>query len=562
MFDKEKIDKIEKHKKEWEEECVSPEVRIFPERKEEFTTMSGIPIKRVYTPKDIEGFDYMKDLSFPGEYPFTRGIHSTMYRGRFWTIRQFTGFGDPRETNKRLKYLLEHGTTGLNLAFDLPTINGLGSDHPLSEGEVGRDGVPVDSLEDVEELFDGIPLDKVSTSLVIAYPPIPCMYIITAEKQGVAPHKLAGTYQNDSFCRDVAANVRVIPRKAELKLATDLVVWSTRHMPRWYPISIVGYQIREKGCTAAQEIAFTLSEGIAFVESFLSRGLGVDEFGPRLSFMWNAHNDFFEEIAKYRAARRIWARIMKERFGAKDPRSMMVRFHTQTAGCSLTAQQPEINIARVAIQALAAVLGGTQSLHTNSMDEALALPTEDAVRIAVRTQQVIAEESGVTNAVDPLGGSYFVEALTNRVEEEALAYIEKINSLGGMMEAVETGYVQREVAKAAYRYQKEVESGETAVVGVNKYITDEEQKIEILEIDEAFRRYQCDKIERLKERRDNKEVKEALEKLRECAERDENLMEPTFKAARAYATLHEIWDVYRDRYGTFDESAMVTSLGY
>jgi methylmalonyl-CoA mutase N-terminal domain/subunit len=531
------------------------------EEKESFTTMGGIPVKRCYTPLDVEGLRYLEDLGMPGDFPFTRGIHSTMYRGRKWTIRQFTGYGDPRETNKRLKYLVQSGTTGLNLAFDLPTINGYGSDHPMAKGEVGRDGVPVDSLADVEELFDGIPLGRVSTSLVIAYPPIPCMYIATAEKQGFRMSELRGTYQNDSFCRDVAANVRVIPRRAELKLCTDLVEHATRNMPLWYPISIVGYQIREKGCTAAQEIAFTLADGIDFVESFLSRGLGVDEFGPRLSFMWNAHIDFFEEIAKYRAARRIWARIMKERFKAQDPRSMMIRFHTQTSGVSLTVQQPYNNIVRVAIQALAAVLGGTQSLHTNSMDEAMALPTEQAVKIAVRTQQIIAEETGVCNTVDPLGGSYFVEALTNRIEEEAMAYLKKIDEMGGAMVAIENGYIQREVARAAYEYQRKLERGEEVIVGVNKYVEpDEELNINLLEIDESYRYYQIERINKVKETRDPKKLEIALERMREDAAKDKNMMDSTMEAVKAYATLQELWDVYRERWGVFDERTLLTGI--
>jgi len=549
MFDRKTLENIRKVQEEWEKETLR-------ERKEQFTTMSGIPVKRVFTPADLadRSIDFMKDISFPGNYPYTRGIHPTMYRGQLWTIRQFMGFGDPRKSNERLKYLMKSGAPGLNVAFDLPTINGIGSDHPLARGEIGRDGVPVNSLEDVEELFDGIPLGEVSTSLVIAYPPIPCMYIVVAEKQGFKPHQLRGTYQNDSICRDVAANVRVIPRRAELKLCVDLVEYSTKHMPLWYPISIVGYQIREKGCTAAQEVAFTLSDGIEFVNAFIQRGLDVDSFGPRLSFMWNAHNDFFEEIAKYRAARRIWARIMKERFKAKNPRSMQLRFHTQTSGVSLTAQQPLNNVVRVAIQALAAILGGTQSLHTDSMDEAMALPTEEAVKLAVRTQQILACESGVTNTIDPLGGSYYVEWLTKEIEDEALAYIRKIDEIGGVIEAVDTGYIQKEVTKAAYEYQRKVEKGEEIIVGVNDYVEDgEERKLNLLEIDESFERYMCQKIEGLKARRDRSAVEKALDDLRKAAFRDENLMEPTMAAVKAYATLQEMWDVYRERYGTFDE---------
>ncbi|MBU4385408.1 MAG: methylmalonyl-CoA mutase, partial [Actinobacteria bacterium] len=520
-------------------------------------TVSGHEIGRLYGPWDLPDADYVRDLGFPGEYPFTRGIHSTMYRGRPWTIRQFMGFGDPDESNRRLKYLIEHGAPGLNVAFDLPTIHGLNSDHALAHGEVGRDGVPVDSLEDIERLFAGIPLADVSTSLVIAYPPIPSMYLAMAIDQGADLKRLQGTFQNDSFCRDVAANVRVLPRRAELKLCTDVVEYFTNNVPRWYPISIVGYQIREKGCTAAQELAFNLSDGIEFVKSFIGRGLDVDRFGPRLSFMWNAHNDFFEEIAKYRAARRMWAHIMKERFGARDPRSMMIRFHTQTAGCSLTAQQPLNNVVRATIQGLAAVLGGTQSLHTDSYDEAMALPTEESLKLAVRTQQIIAEESGVANTIDPMGGSYFVEKLTSELEEEAWEYINKIDEMGGMLEAVENGFVQREVAHAAWRYQTGVEDGSQVIVGVNKYVEEDEPPIDLLKITQEMEDAQKERIARLKERRDEGKMREALERLREAAENDENLFELTMDAVRAYATLEEVWDVYRDRYGKFEESSIL-----
>ncbi|MFH1151486.1 MAG: methylmalonyl-CoA mutase family protein [Actinomycetota bacterium] len=554
-------DRLKKHKERWERETLAPALEARPERKESFETVSGRPIDGLYGPWDLQGFDYESDLGFPGEYPFTRGVHSTMYRGRLWTIRQFMGFGDPDESNKRLKYLIEKGAPGLNVAYDMPTIHGLNSDHPLCHGEVGRDGVPCDSLEDMERLFAGIPLDRVSTSLVIAHPPIPSMYFALARRQGADWKKLQGTFQNDTFCRDVAANVRVIPRKAELKLCTDVVEFCTRNTPRWYPLSIVGYQIREKGCTAAQELAFTICEGLDFVRSFLERGLDIDEFGPRLSFMWNAHNDFFEEIAKYRAGRRLWARIMKERFGAKDPRSMMVRFHTQTAGCSLTAQQPLNNIVRATIQALAAVLGGTQSLHTDAFDEALALPTEESLKIAVRTQQIIAEESGVANTVDPMAGSFFVEKLTNDMEEEAVEYIRKVDEMGGMLEAVENGFIQREVARAAWRYQKEVESGRQVIVGVNRYVEETEPCIDILKISQEMEDAQKERIARLKERRDDKKMRQALDRLREAAERDENLFEPTMDAVEAYATLEEVWDVYRDRWGTFKESSVLVDSG-
>jgi len=561
MYDSKTLEGIRKTREEWERE-ISEDEKYSRERKERFTTMGGIPVQRVYTPEDVikRDFDFLRDLSFPGRFPYTRGIHPTMYRGRLWTIRQFMGFGDPRKSNERLKYLMKSGAPGLNVAFDLPTINGLGSDHPLARGEVGRDGVPINSLEDMEELFDGIPLGKVSTSLVIAYPPIPCMYIAVAQKQGFKPYQLRGTYQNDSICRDVAANVRVLPRRAELKLCVDVVEYATKYMPLWYPISIVGYQIREKGCTAAQELGFTLADGIEFVRAFIQRGLDVDSFGPRLSFMWNAHNDFFEEIAKYRAARRIWARIMKEKFKAKDPRSMQLRFHTQTSGVSLTAQQPLNNAVRVAIQALAAVLGGTQSLHTDSIDEAMSLPTEEAVKLAVRTQQILAYEIGVTNTVDPLGGSYFVESLTKDIEEEAMAYIEKIEEIGGAIEAIETGYIQKEVAKAAYEYQRKIERKEEIIVGVNEFVEEEPPNIHLLEIDEAYENFMRQKIQDLKSRRDESKVVRSLDKLREAAFRDENLMEPTMEAVKSYATLREIWDVYRERYGSFDERSHIAGI--
>lgn len=556
-MDADELGRVRREKERWERETLGPLLDAAPERREFFETVSSREVDRLYGPWDLPDQQYEHELGFPGEYPFTRGVHATMYRGKQWTIRQFMGFGDPDESNKRLKFLIEHGAPGLNVAYDMPTIHGLNSDHPLALGEVGRDGVPCDSLEDMERLFADIPLAEVSTSLVIAHPPIPSMYFAFAKKQGADFKKLQGTFQNDTFCRDVAANVRVLPRRAELKLCTDVVEFCTRNVPRWYPISIVGYQIREKGCTAAQELAFTICEGIDFVTSFLGRGLDIDAFGPRLTFMWNAHNDFFEEIAKYRAARRLWARIIKERFGARDPRSMMVRFHTQTAGCSLTAQQPLNNIVRATIQALAAVLGGTQSLHTDAYDEALALPTEDSLKIAVRTQQIIAEESGVTNTVDPMAGSYFVEKLTNDMEEEAEEYIRKIDEQGGMLEAVENGYIQREVARAAWRYQKEVESGQQVIVGVNKYVEEAEPRIDILKISQEMEDAQRERIARLKERRDERRMDETLTLLREAAERDENLFEPTMAAVEAYATLEEVWDVYRGHYGTFNESSQL-----
>ncbi len=561
MFDQRILDEIKKAREEWEKE-IQRTNHARGERREKFITMGGLPVNRVYSPEDLAdlGIDFLKDISFPGKYPYTRGIHPTMYREQLWTIRQFMGFGDPRKSNERLKYLMKSGAPGLNVAFDLPTINGLGSDHPLARGEIGRDGVPVNSFEDIEELFYEIPLGEVSTSLVIAYPPIPCMYIALAEKQGFKPNQLRGTFQNDSICRDVGANVRVLPRRAELKLCVDVVEYATKLMPLWYPISIVGYQIREKGCTAAQEIGFTLSDGIEFVKAFIKRGMDVDSFGPRLSFMWNAHNDFFEEIAKYRAARRIWARIMREQFKARDPRSLQLRFHTQTSGVSLTSQQPLNNIVRTTIQALAAILGGTQSLHTDSMDEAMALPTEEAVKVAVRTQQILGHESGVTATVDPLGGSYYVESLTKVIEDEAMAYIDKIGEIGGAIEAVETGFIQNEVTKAAYEYQRRVEKRKQIVVGVNDYVDDEPPNINLLEIDEDFEKYMCQKIVELKTKRNTARVEKCLDKVRQAAFRDENLMNSTMEAVKSYATLGEIWDVYRERYGSFDEKSHITGV--
>jgi len=557
-MDASELEKVKREKERWEREILGPALEKSPERADSFETVSGRVVDRLHGPWDLAEQDYMRDLGLPGEYPFTRGIHSTMYRGKQWTIRQFMGFGDPDDSNRRLKFLIEHGAPGLNVAYDMPTIHGLNSDHPLALGEVGRDGVPCDSLEDMERLFADIPLADVSTSLVIAHPPIPSMYFALAKRKGADLKKLQGTFQNDTFCRDVAANVRVLPRRAELKLCTDVVEYCTLNVPRWYPVSIVGYQIREKGCTAAQELAFTICEGLDFVRSFLDRGLDIDSFGPRLSFMWNAHNDFFEEIAKYRAARRLWARIMKERFDARDPRSMMVRFHTQTAGCSLTAQQPLNNIVRATIQALASVLGGTQSLHTDAFDEALALPTEESLKIAVRTQQIIAEESGVANTVDPMAGSYFIEKLTNDMEEEAIEYIAKVDEQGGMLEAVENGYIQREVARSAWRYQKDIESGSKVIVGVNKYVDEHQPSIDLLKIMQETEDAQKERIARLKERRDEPRMRDALDRLREAAERDENLFETTMAAVETYATLEEVWDVYRAHYGTFKESTQLT----
>jgi methylmalonyl-CoA mutase N-terminal domain/subunit len=525
-----------------------------PAKEVPFTTISGRPIERLYTPKDVAGLDYERDLGDPGHYPYTRGIHETMYRGKAWTMRQFAGFGTPRETNARFKYLLEHGSHGLSVAFDLPTLMGRDPDHPLSLGEVGKCGVAVTSLADMETLFEGIPLDDVSTSMTINSPAamLLAFYVVVAEKQGVPKAKVSGTVQADILKEFIAQKEYIFPPRPSMRLVVDMIRYSTEHLPRWNSISISGYHIREAGSTAAQELAFTLRDGIEYVQWCVDAGLDVDAFAPRLSFFFNSHSDFFEEIAKFRAARRIWARVMKERFGAKSPRSWMCRFHTQTAGVSLTAQQPYNNVVRTALQALAAVLGGTQSLHTNSLDEALALPTEEAVTIALRTQQVIAHESGVANTVDPLAGSYFVEKLTNDIEAEALEYFRKIDAMGGMVAAVERGFPQREIQEAAFRFQQSVERREKIIVGVNGYVM-EEKAHPILYIDESVAEEQTAGLEALKARRDGDAVKRALDGLRETARGTGNLMYPILEAARAYATLGEMCDALREVWGEYVE---------
>jgi methylmalonyl-CoA mutase N-terminal domain/subunit len=527
-----------------------------PEREALFETMSGLDVDPLYTPDNVR-FDYDRDLGYPGVYPYTRGVYPSMYRGRLWTMRQFAGFGTAAETNERFRYLLEHGQTGLSTAFDMPTLMGYDSDHPKSLGEVGREGVAIDSLEDMELLFSGIPLDRVSTSMTINAPAaiLLAFYICVAEEQGVPRHELRGTIQTDILKEYIAQKEWIFPPEPSMRLCVDMIEFCAREVPRWHPVSISGYHIREAGSTAAQELAFTLADGFAYVEAAIERGLDPDEFAPRLSFFFNAHIDFFEEIAKYRAARRIWAREMKERYGARDPRSWLMRFHTQTAGVSLTAQQPEVNIIRTALEALAAVLGGTQSLHTNSFDEALALPTEHAVKLALRTQQVIAHETGVTNTIDPLGGSYFVEDLTNRLEVEAYEYFDRIRQLGGVIPAIKENFFQREIAEAAFRFQSEVDQGERVVVGVNRYAEPEEEGIELLRIDPALERRQIERVRALRGRRDAAAAESALARLkREAAQNDLNLMPAIVEAARAYVTMGEMCDALRDVWGVWRET--------
>jgi methylmalonyl-CoA mutase, N-terminal domain len=528
-----------------------------PERQGElFSTISGIENEPLHTAR-AGPVDYERDLGYPGAYPFTRGIYPSMYRGRLWTMRQFAGFGTAAETNERFRYLLEHGQTGLSTAFDMPTLMGYDSDHVRSEGEVGREGVAIDSLEDMETLFAGIPLGDVSTSMTINSPAaiLLAYYACVGEEQGVSRDKLRGTIQTDILKEYIAQKEYIFPPEPSMRLVTDMVEFCSTEMPLWHPISISGYHIREAGSTAAQELAFTLADGFTYVEWAVERGLDVDAFAPRLSFFFNAHLDFFEEIAKYRAARRIWATVMREKYGAKDPRSWVMRFHTQTAGVSLTAQQPEVNIVRTAIEALAAVLGGTQSLHTNSYDEALALPTEDAVRIALRTQQVIAHETGVVNTIDPLGGSYYVEHLTSELERQAYEYFERIDALGGVVAAIKENFFQSEIAEASFRYQQEVESEQRVVVGVNRYTLADEPELEILKVAPELEGQQVDRVRSLRARRDSAAVEAALTRLKDDASRDgRNLMEPIFDGARAYVTMGEMCDAFREVWGTWRET--------
>lgn len=555
MYDPEKLAQLRQELEKWEETTLQHNLSRMPERKEEFITTSSEPVDRVYTPLDVSDLDYLKDLGLPGEYPYTRAIHPSLHRSRLWTMRMFAGFGTAEETNQRFKYLLDQGQTGLSIAFDLPTLMGYDADAPESLGEFGKCGVAVSSLKDMEVLLDGIPLDKVSTSMTINSPAaiIWAMYIAAAEKQGVRPEQLRGTLQNDILKEYIAQKEYIFPPEPSMRLVVDTIEFGTHQVPQWNTISISGYHIREAGSTAAQELAFTLADGLEYVRWGLQRGLDIDQFAPRLSFFFNAHNDFFEEIAKYRAARRIWAREMRENFGAKNPRSWLMRFHTQTAGVSLTAQQPENNIVRVAIQALAAVLGGTQSLHTNSMDEALALPSEHAVTIALRTQQIIAEESGVANTVDPLGGSFFMEAQTNRIEAQAYEYFRRIDELGGMLPAIEKGFFQSEISDSAYRYQQEINEGIRKIVGVNAHADKKAPAIPILEMDPQGYQRQVDRLKALRAERDQGRVGQALDRLRIACQGTENTMPYILEAVRSYATLGEIVDIMKEVFGTYEE---------
>jgi len=559
MFDPGRVDSLRKSLENWEQGTLRKALSSMPERQTVFYTTSSEPVNRLYTPLDMAELDYEKDLGLPGEFPYTRGVHPTLHRGKLWTMRMFAGFGTAEETNARFKYLLEQGQTGLSIAFDLATLMGYDTDQPEALGEFGTCGVAVSSLEDMEILLEGIPLDKVSTSMTINSPAaiIWAMYIAAAEKQGVRAEQLRGTIQNDILKEFIAQKEFIFPPEPSMRLVVDTMEFGAQHVPQWNTISISGYHIREAGSTAAQELAFTLADGMEYVRWGIQRGLDVDEFAPRLSFFFNAHNDFFEEIAKYRAARRIWAHEMRETFGARNPRSWLLRFHTQTAGVSLTAQQPENNVVRVAIQALAAVLGGTQSLHTNSLDEALALPSQHAVTIALRTQQIIAEESGVANTIDPLGGSYFVEARTNQMEAQAREYFRRIEAVGGVIPAIERGFFQSEIADAAYRYQREIDEGTRKIVGVNAYQEDKPLTIPILEMDAAGYQRQLQRLAELRRSRDNARVGQALDRLRIAAHGTENTMPYLLDAVRAYATLGEIIALMKEVFGVYEESTVI-----
>ena len=546
--DENEIERLRKARERWEKDYGNA-----PKREADHTTISGMEVPPLSTPLDLNGFDYESRLGFPGSYPYTRGIHNSMYRGRLWTMRQFAGFGTPEDTNRRFKYLMEHGQTGLSTAFDMPTLMGYDCDHERSKGEVGKEGVSVSSLADMEVLFDGIDLEKVTTSMTIncSASIIFAMYLVMAEKKGVSWRKLRGTLQNDMLKEFIAQREWISPPEPSVKITVDIIEFCAKEIPQWHPVSVSGYHIREAGSTAVQELAFTLADGIAYVEEGVKRGLDVDDFAPRLSFFFNVHNDFLEEIAKYRAARRMWAKIMRERFGARSPKSLMLKTHAQTAGASLTAQQPINNVARVTIQALAAVLGGTQSLHTNSMDETLALPTEESVTVALRTQQIIAEESGVVNTIDPFGGSYVMELLTDRIENEAFAYINKIDEMGGIFRAIETGYPQKEIADAAYKYQRELDTGIKTIVGVNKYNAEGEVTIPTLKIEERVETGQIEKLRELKRKRNNKVVRAKLSDIVTAARNGDNLMPSIVDAVREYATLGEICDIFREVYGVY-----------
>jgi len=552
MGNKNSLKKVAEELNAWEEET-KEKITKKPERKTEFETLSGLPIKNLYTPMDISQVDYLEKIGFPGQYPFTRGVQNTMYRGRFWTMRQYAGFGSAEDTNQRFRYLLEQGQTGLSVAFDLPTQIGYDSDHSLALGEVGKVGVAIDSVRDMGILFDQIPLDKVSTSMTINSPAaiLTAMYIALAERDGISLGTLRGTIQNDVLKEYIARGTYIFPPKPAMRITTDILEYCAKNIPKWNSISISGYHMREAGCTAVQEVAFTLSDGIAYVRAAIDAGLTVDEFAPRLSFFFSAHQDFLEEIAKYRSARRLWARIMKEKFKAKNPRSWTLRYHVQTAGCSLTAQQPLLNILRTGFEALSAVLGGCQSLHTNSYDEALALPTEKAAQIALRTQQIIAYETGVTETADPLAGSYYIENLTDKIEFEAEQYIEKIEEMGGMIPAIEAGYVQGEIANSAYEYQKKIELKERVVVGVNKFQIEEPPPSGLLKVDMGVGEAQIERLKILRSERSNQAVSDSLGQIKKGAEKDENLMPLIFEAVKAQATLGEICDALREVFGEY-----------
>ena len=535
------------------------ESKELAERKERFTTISGLPVERLYTEESLAGWDSETALGYPGEFPYTRGIYPSMYRGRLWTMRQYAGFGSAVESNKRYRYLLSQGTSGLSVAFDLPTQIGMDSDHPLALGEVGKVGVAIDSLEDMETLFEGIPLDRVSTSMTINATAaiLLCLYLAVAKKQGASLARLSGTVQNDILKEYIARGTYIYPLRPAMRVVTDVFAWCRDNLPKWNSISISGYHIREAGSTAPQEVAFTLGDAIAYVQAAIDAGLRVDDFAPQLSFFFNAHNDLLEEVAKYRAARRLWARIMRERFGARDPRSLLLRFHAQTAGSSLTGQQPENNIVRVAIQALAAVLGGCQSLHTNALDEALALPTEDSALLALRTQQIIAQETGVANTIDPVGGSYAIERLTNEIEAQAAAYLAKIDALGGMLSAIESGFVQGEIQKAAYEYQRAVERKEQVVVGVNEFVASEERQIPTLRVDPEIERTQVARVRALRAKRNAARTTGAVAELERVAGTNQNLLPAILAAVEAYATVGEISDALRRVFGEYQESVVI-----
>ncbi|MBL7093824.1 methylmalonyl-CoA mutase family protein [candidate division KSB1 bacterium] len=559
MFDSNELNKIKKERQDWEQKKLNPTLERLPGRKDNFVTGSSDLVDTIYSPENLGDLDYAEQVGFPGQYPFTRGVQPTMYRGRLWTMRQYAGFGTAEESNRRYKYLLEQGQTGLSVAFDLATQIGYDSDFEMSYGEVGKVGVAIDSLADIETLFKGIPLDKVSTSMTINSPAavLLAMYIVVAEKQGVPASKITGTIQNDILKEYVARGTYIFPPKPSMRLITDIFAYCSKHVPRWNTISISGYHIREAGSTAAQEIGFTLANGIAYVQSAIDAGLDVDSFATRLSFFFNAYNDLLEEVAKFRAARRLWATIMKDRFGAKNEKAKMLRFHTQTGGSTLTAQQPMNNIARVTIQTLAAVLGGTQSLHTNSYDEALALPTEESVRVALRTQQIVAHESGVADTVDPLAGSYYIEAKTNQIEKQALDYIKKIDRLGGVVSAIEKGYIQKEIQTSSYRYLSDIEKEERIVVGVNKFEIEEANKPDLLKVDFLVQEEQIKKLQAMKQGRDNESVQKSLFELRKVAESKNNIMPAILDAVKVYATLGEICGVLREVFGEYKETIVL-----